>query len=258
MNKNTLLKSVSAILLIVVIVVNALANILPINNLTTGMVSNRYPNLFTPAGITFIIWTIIYLSLAIFVIKQFIGKDKKTDKLNKINLLFIASSVFNVAWIFAWHYLQPGLALVLIVAMLICLVMIAKEMAKLKLSDTKDAWIKLPFGIYFGWITIATIANTTALLVDSKWDGFGLAPVWWMVIISALGAIIGLINNYFYPNVYYLSALIWAYVGILIRHLSNDKGFAGHYQEAIITVSLILIILVANLIYVLKNLRAKK
>ncbi len=256
MKKVTLLKIGSAIMLVAVIIINALANILPINNLTTGDVSQLYPNLFTPAGITFAIWTVIYLSLAFFVIKQFFDKR---DFLKRLNVIFIISSLANIAWIFAWHYRQVILSVILMIVILVSLIMIARLITKNKLSSIKDAWIKLPFGVYFGWITIATIANTTAFLVSLDWGGFGLNPVWWMIIVSVLGLVIGLVNNYLYPNIYYLLVLVWAYLGILIRHLSDFEkgGFAGEYKSVVTIIIIILIILVLNIFYKLYSFKKK-
>src|SRR6056297_2062418 len=109
-NKNiTFLKILNLVSLIVVLIVNFLANYLPINGYNTGELSDMYPNLFVPAGITFSIWGLIYLVLAIFVIYQFIFLNKKNDIKNtiieKIGYLFLLSSLLNIAWILTWHYL---------------------------------------------------------------------------------------------------------------------------------------------------------
>ncbi len=55
--------SFNLIALLVVIGVNVMANTATLNGLTTGDISNRYPNLFTPANVTFSIWSVIYLGL---------------------------------------------------------------------------------------------------------------------------------------------------------------------------------------------------
>ena len=90
------------------VIVNGLANTLPINNKTTGELSDQYPNLFVPAGLTFSIWGLIYVLLAVFVVYQLVMVIKKDAQrssfIEKIGLLFFVASLANIAWIFAWHY----------------------------------------------------------------------------------------------------------------------------------------------------------
>lgn len=107
---------------LVMVAVNALANILPIGGMNTGAVSDSYPNLFAPAGITFSIWGFIYLLLALHTLYQFTNKDKKV--LNTVGLLFALSSVANSLWIFCWHYHKIGLSVVLMLCILVLLIRI--------------------------------------------------------------------------------------------------------------------------------------
>lgn len=124
--KNLHIKVTSGIAYIVMIAVNFLANGLPINNRSTGEISDAYPNLFAPAGLTFSIWGIIYLLLGGYVVYQFIKKHQKAeDLLAKINPLFIATSLVNISWIFAWHYDYIGLSVALMSALLFLLIKIA-------------------------------------------------------------------------------------------------------------------------------------
>ena len=103
-----LLSFLNLIGFLAIVIVNSLAVILPINNKTTEELSDKYPNLFVPAGITFSIWGIIYILLALFIVYQLVAafKEKIKDKglFEKIGIIFFISAILNVGWILAWHY----------------------------------------------------------------------------------------------------------------------------------------------------------
>jgi hypothetical protein len=104
------------------VTINSLANILPINGMTTGDLSDQLKNLFTPQGATFAIWGVIYSLLFVFTLRILIRPmEQKTETLSK---LFIVNTIFNSAWIFAWHYEFLILSLVLMIGLLINLVQI--------------------------------------------------------------------------------------------------------------------------------------
>ena len=172
--QNTMaIKIIAAISYLVMVVVNWLAASLPINGVTPGEVSDSYPNLFAPAGLTFAIWGLIYLLLAIFIVYQ-LGNSHgntnpaKAELLRNIGVLFSISSLANSAWIFSWHYRIIPLSMLLMAVLLICLIMINQRLAKEKLRASEKFFIRLPFSLYFGWITVATIANATVLLVSPE------------------------------------------------------------------------------------------
>lgn len=244
MKINILTKIIAAVAYVSMVVVNILANALPINNRSTGAISDTYPNLFAPAGLTFAIWGIIYLLLAGYVIYQFINKDSKITKLiQKINPLFIATSVANSCWIFAWHYDFIGLSILIMLILLYLLIRIADILQAEKLKLPNNLLIRAPFSIYFGWITVATIANITVFLVSINWNGFGIADSLWTSIILLVGAMIGILRMNKDKNLAYGLVLVWAYLGILLKHTSTD-GFNGQYQS-IITLIIACLILFA-------------
>ena len=230
--------------------VNFLANSLPINNRSTGEISDAYQNLFAPAGLTFSIWGLIYLLLGGFVVYQFIKKDQKTDELiSKINPLFILSSIANILWIFAWHYDYIGISVLIMSTMLFLLIKIAGLVNKDKLTFPKNILVRTPFSVYFGWITVATIANITVFLVSLGWNGFGIADFIWTAIILVIGATIGIARINKDKNRAYGLVLVWAYSGILLKHLSVN-GFQGQYPLVIITT---IICLLSFLFFIFKR-----
>jgi len=238
------MKLVVAAAYVSMVFVNFLANGLPINNRSTGAISDAYPNLFAPAGLTFAIWGLIYLLLGGYVVYQFVRKDKKTeDLISKINPLFIATSLANILWIFAWHYDYIGLSVLLMLALLILLIQIAEILRKEQFVMQEKILVRAPFSIYFGWITVATIANVTVLLVSIGWNGFGIADYIWTSIILLVGAIIGILRMQRDHNVPYGIVLVWAYLGILLKHVSTS-GFDGQYPSIIATVIVCLVVFV--------------
>lgn len=235
MSKN--LNKISALFtFVVMIVVNALANALPINGLTTGDVSDSYPNLFAPIGLTFSIWGLIYLLLFAYVIYQFTPHLPKVDKLiTSINKFFIISSLANSAWIFAWHYQLFGLSVVLMLVILFSLIKISLFTYPAELSSKDKFFFKAPFGIYFGWITIATIANITVLLVSLGWQNFIFADSVWTVIVLIVGLLITGLTTIKQKNLAYGLVPLWAYFGIYLKHTS-PLYFASSYPLIINTV----------------------
>lgn len=241
------------------ITLNALANILPINGLGTGQISDAYPNLFAPAGITFSIWGIIYLLLGVYVISRFgyqtqLGDPQKENALKKVSIAFIVSSVANALWIIAWHYLSFFVSLLLMLLILMCLMTASIALNKIKLSSIEWWTIKLPFSVYFGWITVATIANVTTLLVSLDWSGFGISNQVWMIMILIIGALIGIITIYRQKDIPYGMVIIWAYGGILLKHLS-ETGFSREYPLVIATVGFCIVVILGALLKVFNRLR---
>ena len=233
------------------IATNVLANVLPINGRTTGAVSDAYPNLFAPAGLTFAIWGVIYLLLGAHLLYQlgvFHGTDAdlrvagtspvgglpRRAAMERVGVLFSVSSLVNVAWILSWHYDFILLSTVLLATMLVLLILITRTILAADLSPRDRAFVRLPFSVYFGWITVATIANITVWLVSIGWDGFGIAEATWAVVIIAVGAIIGTAVIIRDSDIAYGLVLAWAYLGIWIKHTS-DTGFQGAYPAVIAT-----------------------
>jgi len=224
------------------LVMNFLANGLPLNNRSTGAISDAYPNLFTPAGPAFSIWGLIYLLLGGYVIYQFAKKDQKTeDLLNKINPLFIATSLANISWIFSWHYDFIALSVLIMATLLILLIKIADILRAGRFTSFQKLFIWAPFSVYFGWITVASIANITVFLVSLSWNRFGIADFVWVSIILLVGAIIGILRMRKDKNTAYGVVLVWAYLWILFKHMSAG-GFDGQYPSIIATVIICLVL----------------
>lgn len=211
-----------------VILLNTLANALPLNGYNTGELSERYPNFFVPAGFTFSIWGLIYLLLFVFVIYQIRNwwkkEDVNLDFVQKIGPWFVISCLANASWILAWHYLQLTLSLLIMLLILGSLIVIY---LRLGIGETHpepaaNKWaVRLPFSVYLGWITVATIANVTTILVNANWSGGPVDPVSWAAIMVAVAGVVGLIMLYRKADVGYALVLIWAAYGIHAKQAMN-------------------------------------
>lgn len=211
-----IIRILNLVSLLATITVNALANILPINNLQTGAVSDSFAALFTPAGYVFAIWGVIYLTLAVFAVYQVLPAQKNNARLDRIGIWFILANLFNGGWIFAWHYLQFPISMLLMLGLLVSLLAIYLRLGiGTGKSTLNERWlVDLPFSIYLGWISVATIANASVVLLDLNWDGFGLSETIWTVIVLVVGVILGLLMTLKRSEVFYTLVLIWAFIGI--------------------------------------------
>ncbi|MFY0652278.1 MAG: tryptophan-rich sensory protein [Cyclobacteriaceae bacterium] len=182
------LKVLNIILFIGVITVNTLANTLKINGHTTGSVSAQYANYFTPAGFTFSIWSLIYLSLMVFVVYQafpFTNRNRQPIA-ERLGFSFVINCVANMGWIFTWHYMQFELTLFFMLVLLGSLIAI-------NLRIEKYSWlVRVPFRIYLGWICVATIANFAVYFKYLNWSGFGLAETSWAILLVVIAGALGI------------------------------------------------------------------
>lgn len=156
MTKNIYLKLGNTIAYLAMIVANILANVLPLGGMKTSQISAMYPTIFTPPGITFGIWGVIYILLGIFVVSQYF--EKANIKVDEIGPYFIISCVLNTVWIFAWQYQKMVLASITIMLLLLSLLQIYS------LTRTHNPLIRISFSIYYAWITVATIASVFILV----------------------------------------------------------------------------------------------
>ncbi len=212
-----------------VLTLNTLAVALPIGGRTTGEISEMYPNLFVPAGYAFSIWSVIYLLLIIFVFLQAKGlfnTEKDTpDYIPKIGWWFVVSCVANASWILAWHYLWTFLSVLIMLGILFSLIQIYLKLDISYPNKTSPLLVRLPFSIYLGWITVATVANVTALLVSIEWNGFGISPVIWTSAMIIVATLVGTIVFWKRRDFAFVGVLIWAFTAILVkRQMINIPG----------------------------------
>ena len=241
--KKELLIGGNIIGLVLTLFVNFLANALPINGKTTAELSDSYPNLFVPAGYVFAIWGVIYVLLSIFVVFQALPKNRNEEFHNQISGLFIISSLANSLWIFLWHYEQVLFSLITMLVLLVSLILIywRLEVGLNPVPLNVKLSVHTPFSVYLGWITVATVANVTALLVSINWDGFGISETIWTLIVLSVATIIAIIIILQRKDIAYTLVPIWAFIGILIKQIESTIEVSSYAAIC----ALVLVILLA-------------
>lgn len=225
------LKWANTIAFLVMVVINMLSNLLPLGGKTTGQISDAYSNLFTPTGMTFSIWGVIYLLVGIFILYQWglFGSAEEANRIvSSIGIWFAVSCVFNTLWILCWHSDAIGWSVLCIAGLLITLILIQLRITPHAAGMSQRISVNAGFDIYYGWIVAATIANISVWLVKIGWNRFGLSETFWTTAIILIGAAIGICIVLIGRNRLAGLALIWAYVGILTKHLSS-AGHSGKY-----------------------------
>ena len=220
MSKNVLRRSVNVLAVIATIVINGLANTLPLNGQTTGEISDRFQVYFVPAGYVFSIWGLIYLGLIVFAVFQALPAQRDNPRLCRIGYLFAASCLANIAWLFLWHYEQFPLTLLAMLSLLVLLIVIYLRLGIGRgAASSAEKWlVHIPFSIYLGWITVATIANMTSVLEYWNWGGWGISGEAWAIIMLVAGGSIGSAVNLTRGDIAYMLVVVWAFVGIAVRH----------------------------------------
>jgi hypothetical protein len=205
------------------VIVNGLANALPLNSQTTGEISDRFQVFFVPAGYVFSIWGLIYLALAGFAVYQLLPAQRQNPILQRIGYWFVLSCLANGVWIFLWHYEFFALTLVVMLVLLISLIQIylRLDIGRNQVSNPERFLVHLPFSIYLGWITVATIANATSLLDYVGWNGWGISTEWWAVILLAVAALVSFVMAWLRADLAYLLVIIWASAGIAIKQANT-------------------------------------
>lgn len=205
--------------LLLVLIVNGLANTLPLNGLQTGEISDRFEVYFVPAGYVFSIWGLIYLGLIGYAIYQALPAQRDDPRLAAIDALFVVSCVANALWLVFWHYLLFTLSVLAMLLLLACLLAIYVRLGIGRSTPRAgERWlVRAPFSLYLGWITVATVANITSWLDVLGWGGWGIGEAAWAAILLAVALLIASAVVLTRRDVIYGLVIIWAYIGIAVK-----------------------------------------
>ena len=220
MNRVTIQRIANVVAVIATLLVNGLANALPLNGLNTGEISDRFQVYFVPAGYVFSIWGLIYVGLILFAIYQALPSQRDNPRLNRLGYLFVLSCLANIAWLFLWHYEQFTLTLIAMLSLLALLIVIylRLEIGKTAVPSGEKWFVHIPFSIYLGWVSVATIANITQVLDYVSWGGWGISAELWAVTMLVVGAGVTLSVFLTRRDAAFVLVIIWAYVGIALKH----------------------------------------
>ncbi len=220
MRQNTLRQILVIIAVVATVIVNGLANALPINGITTGEISDKFDVLFVPAGYVFSIWGVIYIGLLAYAVYQALPADRDSARLRSIDVPFYVASLANIVWIFLWQYLHFSLTLIAMFTLLISLIIIYRRLnIGISAPPLGDHWlVQFPFSIYLGWVTVAAIANVTVALEAAGWGRFGLSDQFWFLAVMVVALVIAGLVTWRRGDLAYLAVLAWAFAGIAVKH----------------------------------------
>lgn len=243
MNKNLIRQIINLVAVFATITMNILANALPLNGLNTGEISDRFEVYFVPAGYVFAIWFLIYVGLIAFGIYQALPSQRENPRLVRVGYLFVLSCLANIAWLFMWHYEQFVGSLVAMLVLLGCLIAIYLRLGigRSQVPAAERWLVQVPFSIYLGWITVATVANITDVLFFLEWDGWGLSAEAWFVIVLGAVAAIATSMALLRSDVAYLLVLVWALIGIALKHAGPSVVTVASWVVTIYIVGLVVI-----------------
>lgn len=226
---------------IIVLVVNALANILPLNGQTTGEISDQINVLFTPAGYVFSIWGLIYLLLGIWIVRQFPRSRRDKRVYRHTRTLFVFSCLLNSLWIFMWHFEFFAISVVVMFGLLLTLIALY---VRLKEEDG-SFWDRFPFSVYLGWVSVATIANISYFLTYVEWSGWGISASVWTVLLILIAMLLALVVLFKEHDRIYPLVFIWAFIGIGVRNA--DHGVEGVVAAAYLAAALLMLFVIIRL-----------
>jgi hypothetical protein len=240
MSKDTLRQFANLLSVLLALTANILASALPLNGQNTGEISDRFQVYFVPAGYVFAIWFLIFVGWIAFAVFQFLPAQKESPRLRSLGYWFALSGVFNAAWLFCWHYNQFGLSVLVMLTLLGLLITsyIKLNVGRLQVSGVEKWVVDVPFSVYLGWISVATVANITSWLYSVNWNGFGIAPQVWAVIMLVVASLLGLLMALTRSDSGYLFVFSWAFAGIAVKQAAEPLVAISAWVAALVALGL--------------------
>lgn len=207
------------------VTVNVLANMLPLGGMTTREISAQYPSPLTPAPVAFMIWSVIYVGLLLTVIYQMTSAANAENGVmlsRKLGPWFVGSCLANMGWIFSWHFGVQTLAMIFMFVLLVTLVFMERKVRGMNRSWKERLMVKAPFSLYFGWMTVATIASVSVWLMSLGFTGLGIPSQVWQAVVVFIGGMIVSVGIFKNRDPLFGLAAMWGYAGILVRQLSGS------------------------------------
>jgi benzodiazapine receptor len=244
--KDTLRQILVVLSILATLAVNLLANALPFNGLSTAEISDRFKVYFVPAGYVFSIWGVIYIGLIAYAVFQALPSQRENPRLRQIGYPVIVAGLANCIWLFLWHYEQFPLTLIAMFGLLAMLILVYLNLGigQTQISTAETWTVRIPFSVYLGWITVATIANITDVLYYLQWAGFGIGARDWTLILFAAVILIAGLMSLTRRDIAYNLVIVWALIGIAVKQAAAKSLVLAALASAVI----ILCVLVYSLI----------
>src|SRR5271157_2319235 len=240
MTKDNLRQTANLLSVLLALIVNILATTLPLNNQTTAQISDRFKVFFVPAGYVFAIWGIVYIGWIAFTVYQFLPAHKESPRLRGLGYLFALSGIFNAAWLFCWQYdhftLSVLVMLILLGLLIACYLNL--NIGRTSVSNAEKWCVDIPLSVYLGWISVATIANISDWLYFVNWNGFGIDPQAWAVIMLIIASLLGLLMLLTRRDSSYLFVFVWAFAGIAVKQSAAPLVANSAWVAALVVLGL--------------------
>lgn len=202
-------------------VINTLSNLYPLNGKSIGEISNtQFANvLITPANYAFAIWGVIYLGLIGFAVYQFLPPTHQHAKLRPISYLLVLACVAQAAWVYLFLLRLFALSLLAMLVILLCLIGIYQQLSQGgDRRSWQDKWLlQTPFSVYLGWISVATVVNVALTLYDAGWNGWGIAPEIWTIIMLGISSALAIGLLLQRQDLAFAAVIVWALVAIAVK-----------------------------------------
>jgi len=240
MSRDTVRQTATILSVVLALTVNVLAAALPLNGQSTGAISDRFKVYFVPAGYVFAIWGIIYIGWIAFAIYQALPAQKENPRLRRLGYSFALSCIFNAAWLFSWHYNLFGLSVLIMLTLLGLLITsyLRLNVGMERLGSAAKWCVDIPFSIYLGWITVATVANISDWLYWVRWNGFGIDPTIWALVMLVVATVLGGLMAWTRRDAGYLFVLVWSFVGIALKQAAAPLVAYSAWIVALIALAL--------------------
>jgi hypothetical protein len=205
------------------LIVNTLSNLFPPGGMNVGMIANTLLKdvLILPANYAFAIWGLIYVGLVAYGVYQLRPPQRRDITLRWVNILLIVACLAQVAWIYLFTLQQFWWSVLAMLGILLPLIGAYLQLRTSSQRSRDFKWLaQIPFSVYLAWISVATIVNVACALFSSGWNGWGISPIAWTVIMLVIGAVVaGLVLWQFRDSAFGL-VFIWAYLAIALRQVA--------------------------------------
>ncbi|HEX7366989.1 MAG TPA: hypothetical protein VF273_07830 [Pelobium sp.] len=262
MKKVKNLATLNLIFYVIAFAVSNLSQLKLFGGVTNKDISDKYDTVFTPAGLTFAIWGVIYLSLFFFTIRSLIKATKEdihsenSQDVLRIGNLFIINNIATTFWVFAFTYEYILLSTILIIIQLITLVMIFVRLNLLDRSKTFEnkLFTQFPLSIYFAWLCVANVANISLCLVYFKWDGFGISPGIWAMALVSVVILLSIFIILAKRNWFFGLVAIWSLYGIYLKRQQVDpQQYPILMQLCLYGLALLAVLVIVRIVLNLKH-----
>jgi hypothetical protein len=254
-DKKTAVKIITVLSFFIMLFTTISAYNTPINGLTTKEIMASYPNLFSPDYISKATWTFIFLLQAAFVLYQLdlfkkFGNKIRQETMYKLRIFFIGACYLHIFWIIAWHYDYLALSSMIIFGLLIGLITFNRILSHEDMTLGEKLLVRLLFSVYFGWITISSVTSIFTLMVSIRAKGFGIPEYIWSIFILVVITTIVSYRTQINKDLAYCFTVIWAYIGILYKHVS-ENALNGLYPQLIVTTIICIVVLILGAGYLI-------